>query len=72
MSKDDLLLEKIFAMSALEQENYFKALDVAQLNYIQDLLQEKARPKPTCDIFDNKAPFTEWITSHFYVSTHPA
>lgn len=61
------LLSMILSLSIPEQEKYFLSLDNAQRDYVASLMQQKARPPATCDLFDGKASFTEWITSHFYV-----
>ena len=61
------ILDKILDMTALEQERYFNMLNDDQRYYIEEILRDKARPPATCDIFDNKASFADWITSHFYV-----
>jgi len=62
-----LLLNEILSMSLTEMETYFSSLDSSQKKCVKMLLQNKSRPKPTCDLHDNNADFVSWITSHFFV-----
>lgn len=61
------LIDKILQMNIVEQERFFVSIDQKQRDFIEYLLKERARPKPTCELLDNSASFTDWITSHFYV-----
>lgn len=61
------LLNAINNMSIPEQEIFFESLDKTQRKNVHAMLQQRARPEPTCDLFDASASFVDWITSHFYV-----
>lgn len=61
------LLNTILAMSNIEQQKYFESLNASQFEFVRGLLNDAARPKEKCDLFDSNASFSDWITSHFYV-----
>lgn len=54
-------------MSPPQQERYFESLTVTQRKTVKQLLEIKSKPVNTCDIFDAKASFSEWLQAHFYV-----